>query len=254
MGIFSRLVKQSNKPIEKRSIVELIETVPHVNPMNQSTIRESVKEGNDKHWLNPNNQTCFNSGWFTHQDFIDWANGTGPIVKGNTQDEKDKFMKYAKAYTELDLSIFIYEEYLDLLDTNVILHGKSNHGDSKYFQDLSKKPAEETIRLFLSNMAREIKDELITKIGYERYCNPTVDIKSIIEEKRRKYNDISFNTCWTLSILGKGYFAACNAPSKIENLAWSHDLPFAVAYKEFLEEDGYELPDFKWVKDNRYNR
>jgi hypothetical protein len=253
MGIFSKLVKPSNKPIEKRSIKELIDSVKHVNPMNVGTIIKSVDEKNDRHWLNPNDQTCFNFGWFTHQDFIDWANGTGVIVKGKTQEEKDKFMKYAKAYQELDISIFIYEEYLDLLNTKEIIHAKSSYR-SDYVKDFRKSTELEKITDLLSNKAREIKSTLENRISYRKLTQPElVDISDIVKTTRDEYSKLSQEMCWTLGALGIGYYGACNTPCKIENLAWSQDLPFAVAYKEVLEESGYDLPDFKWVMEHRYD-
>ena len=134
MGIFGRRkVKKINKPIEKRSIPELIESVSHVNPMNSESIISDWENDvisrkfpkfnqgnltNQTYWLNPNNQSCFNYGNFTHQDFIDWANGTGVVVKGNTQEQKDKFMRYEKAHSSLDLSIFIYAEHLWKLESD----------------------------------------------------------------------------------------------------------------------------------------
>jgi hypothetical protein len=243
--------KPSDKPVEQRSIIELIESVPHVSPMNMTTVIKGVKNGDKRVWVNPNNQTCFNFGWFTRQDFIDWANGTGKIVKGKNQEEKDKFMKYARAYQVLDLCVFNYGVHLDILDTTTILHGKSSYGN-KYYRNLEKTAATEVIRLVLSDIAREAKSELASAVSYARFLDPKVDITKIVKEKRDKYEERSLTACWTLSILGKGYFGACNTPCVLENLGWSRDLPFATAYYEFLKEDGYDLPDFKWVIEHRY--
>jgi len=260
MGIFNKILKKSDKPIEERNVVELMETVPWVSAMNESSIVESFKKGENEFYLNPNNQTCFNFGWFTHQDFINWANGTGVIVKGETQEEKDKVMKYAKSYTELNFLIFSYGEHLDLFDTSEILHGRSYYTGSKYFQDLSKvEDSEIVIKKFWSDLARQVKEKLESKISYERskadwYDNYTPDIKSIVDQVYEWTRVISFEKAHTLSILGHGYFGACNTPCDIENLAWSKDLAFAIGYKEWLKEDGYELPDFKWVLENRYSQ
>ena len=45
--------------------------------------------------LNPNNQKCFNFGWFEYQDYYDWLEGKGKIVKGKTDEEKKKFWDVA---------------------------------------------------------------------------------------------------------------------------------------------------------------
>ena len=103
MGLFTKKKKAFDKPIEERSIPEIIQTVLHVNPMNYKSIIEEydlhqrlktnsshsrglLSTNKGKYWSNPHNQTSFLSGWFTHQDFVDWANGTGSAVRGDTQE------------------------------------------------------------------------------------------------------------------------------------------------------------------------
>lgn len=258
MGLFTRKTKKSKRPIEKQSIPELMDSVKWINPMNKSSILKALEKGDEKVWMNPNNQDCFNAGWFTLDDFRDWARGTGIIVKGDTQEAKDKVMHYAKSYYELDMSIFIYSEYLDELEPE-ILHGKSDsrYGTSKYFQDLSKeKDSVKVIKKLLGNHMREIKEKLDSKIRQERtrakFIDSEPNIKDIISDINRESRDRVYFICHTLSVLGHGYFGACNTPENIENLSWAMDLPFAIAYRDWLIEDGYELPDFKFVKGLRF--
>jgi len=262
MGILkNRKKKASDKAIEDRSILELIETVAHVNPMNHQSIKEILKDPREdgRVWLNPNQQACFNSGWFVHQDFIDWANGTGVIVKGGTQEEKDKFMKYARAYEELDFHLFAYSEYFHLLDPSIELrvdHRYSERSPNQILKIKGRTDAE-IITDILSNYIKEIKSTLADRMRYVRYTN-SIDGHDFESEKdvaskiRRKYNDELRSVCWTVNLMGFGYHEACNTPCEIRNMAWSLDLPFAVAYYEWLKEDGYDLPDFKFVNDNRY--
>jgi hypothetical protein len=42
--------------------------------------------------LNPDNQVSYKSGWYTAKDFENWTPGTGAIVKGETQEEKHKYV------------------------------------------------------------------------------------------------------------------------------------------------------------------
>ena len=67
-------------------------------------------------WLNPNNQISFNSGYFEKQDFLDWTEGKGKIVKGKTDEEKLLFWNHAKFLKEYTDSwiITINLKYFDL--------------------------------------------------------------------------------------------------------------------------------------------
>jgi len=63
-------------------------------PMNDLHESELDNDGTGikiKIWLNPNNQKCFNYGWFEYQDFYDWLEGKGNIVKGKTNETKKSF-------------------------------------------------------------------------------------------------------------------------------------------------------------------
>jgi len=249
--------KSRKKSIEKMSFIELIEHIPHVNPMNKQSIINSIMKGIDEVFLNPNNQTCFNFGYFTRQDFIDWANGTGRIVKGHTQEDKDRFMKYAIEYDKLHWTLFSYFEYIELINSNVILVPKSSTlSSNKWFIDVRKESEDQAINLLLSDMARDLKDSIKSIISYEKYKadleNREPDFSKQIEELYIEHDRASRSICRTMSLLGYGYFGACNISGDIKNLAWSKDLAFTRAYYDALIEIEYDLPDIKWVHENRF--
>jgi hypothetical protein len=242
------------KILKTHPIIELLKNDDNlVEVLNDESVIERIKNGDDWVYINPKNQICFNYGRFTLQDIIDWSNGTGVIVKGKTQKEKDKFMKYALAYKELDINLFIYDMYLDILNTDVMLYCKSKYSSS-YYQDLSNAEETEVIRLVLSNIARQAKEELSSKIGYLKFKNPNASIIDTVKSIKEKYDKISYTTCHTMSILGKGSFEASNTPQRLDNLSWAKELPFVTAYYEFMKETGYDMPDFKWVKQNYYKK
>jgi hypothetical protein len=267
MGIFKRIVKTIDKPIEARTIPELIETVPHVNPINSESIINQwyTYETAFKHpfqnkgilhdqtyWVNPNNQTSFNSHNMTHKDFIDWANGTGIVVRGNTQCEKDKFMRYAKAYNNVDMLIFIYAKYLYMIDDDS--KTKINYGR------LSSKAAINPI-----NMSNRRDSRIIIKLMLESLVRPLLrDIKDTIKWRDGEPNPLlnlkhTHRTYMeavtrTLATGGHGYFDACNTPCELENLSWSKDLVFAKAYSIYLEEiDPGLVETIIWCQRNEHN-
>ena len=267
MSIFNRNIEPHDKPIEERTIPELIETVQHVNPVNSGSIIEDWhinqiarkfpihNKGllqNDSYWSNPHNQTSFDHGHLSHQDFIDWANGTGVVVKGNTQEQKDKFMRYEKAHSSLDLSIFIYAEHLWKLESDSETKWNYRHGRNPYSKPI--------------NMSNRRDSHAVIKATLETLVQPLLrDIKDRVEWNRssdndnwwydftRKHKDYMEAVCHTLAVGGHGYWEACNTPCEIINLAWSADLVFAKAYSIYLEEiDPGIVECIQWCQANKY--
>jgi hypothetical protein len=262
MGIFGkRKLKVVDKPIEDRTIPELIESVQHVNPMNSDSIIQQWNEfesarkfpkrnlgllTNETFWLNPNEQTAFEYGNVTHQDFIDWANGTGIIVRGETQDQKDKFMRYAKAMTQYDLSLSIYAGHLWKLDDDsptVIDYGRYRKNGARKSINLSKRrDSKDVIREMLSTFVQPSLRDIKDCIEWGR------DLRDI----SRKNKDFMYAVCQTLAKGGHGYFDACNTPTEIDNLSWSVDLVFAKAYSLYVEElDPGIVECVEWCQSNR---
>ena len=258
MGIFKHKVKACDKPIEERSIPELIETVKHVDPMNKDSIikdwnanklaRKFPKQNkgmlsDGRYWVNPNNQTSFEHGHFTRQDFIDWANGTGAAVRGETQEQKDKYMRYAIAHDKLDLSIFTYSEKLWMLDSSSNCTYGHNHMQNPYINNInlsndreSATVIKETFNTLIQPLLSNIKDD--------------INNLSVISSKHSTYMD---GVCHTLAISGHGYWDACNTPCELENLSWSKDLVFAKAYSLYLEEEYPGLVEcIIWCDTNRF--
>jgi hypothetical protein len=194
----------------------------------------------DKHnltWLNPNNQTSFNSGWFEKQDFLDWLEGKGKIVKGNTEEEKLKFWNFAKFVHENEngWSVYFNYKYFDLvLDYDVIAKfGQFN----KNSLTIKTKNKEEIIGKILGSFLPNIKNDF----KYRKFID-------VIKE----YRDILYGAKKALYILGCGYFSASNTPCQVKNLNWFSDVVISKAYYQYLLEEGIVMPDFNFVNENRY--
>lgn len=276
MGILGRRsVKPCDKPIEERTVIELIETVEHVNPMNKSTIVDSynsrrlaetfphhfegILDSEERYWVNPNNQTSFVSGWFSHRDFIDWANGTGKIVRGETQKQKDKFMRYDKAYSELDLQLFIYSKHLDLIDSeSKTVSGGSSKWGYKHRHLAYKNPINLSNRRDSSTVIKELYSSLVPSILRDikdqySWGRREQDPKRWLDNLRKRHQDEMHGTCRVLAMGGHGYYDACNTPTELENLSWSKDLVWAKAYSLFIEEiDPGIVECIRWCDENQY--
>jgi len=278
MGIFGRRkVVVIDKPIWERTVPELIKSISHVNPMNAESIisdwdngviaRKFPKfnQGNiqlQTYWLNPHNQSCFNYGNYTHQDFIDWANGTGKIVMGKTQEDKDKFMRCAKAKAELDLSVQIYIDKLWMLDSESKVKWQHKWRGAAYKNPINlsnRKDSTQVIKEVFSQLVKPLYNDI--KDAYEWHGqrlddngNPPShhDWLKNLQQRHREYMN---GVCHILAIGGHGYYEACNTPCELENLAWSKDLPFAKAYSLFVDEiDPGVIECMTWCRENKYTK
>jgi hypothetical protein len=139
------------------------------------------RDGLALYWLNPQNQKCFNFGWFCRQDFIDWMQGTGKIVKGSTPEEKQKFWQAACFESKYDYgwSVGYSLKYFHLLDTkyepkfessgnwmnrkidNSLKISSKNHAEiigkvfgqiSRYYSDMQLNTIVISIGLFMMNL------------------------------------------------------------------------------------------------------
>ena len=223
--------------LEKLTVTELMGAIPHVKAINTASIENDEAEGKEKFWLNPTQQTCFNYGQFSKQDFIDWARGTGPIVKGKNQKEKDKFMKYAKAAIELNYTLFMYWEHLELLTEKYLrASNMMSYGD---YDLIKSKDSEEIIKKVLSSFV----STMVPEFEYRE-----------IDDIRRDWRETWYGTAYTLVLLGHGAFGACNTPERIINLSWAQDLVFAKAYYLHLKKIDYDFPDIDFVHKHRHDR
>lgn len=263
-----RIVKACDKPIEERTIPEIIETVPHVNPMNSDSIITEYNQRRiaekfpkyfkgelsyeEKYWMNPNNQTSFEHGYLTHQDFIDWANGTGVVVRGETQEQKDKFMRYDEAHSKLDLSIFIYAKYLHLIDSDSETSIQWGiHTRTKNPINTSRKQDSNTvIKKMLETRVQPVLNDIRDK---HRWYGNNKEENDWLNKVHRETNDYMYAFVHAIALTGHGYFGASNTPTVLENLAWSKDLVFAKAYSIFVEEqDPGIIECIRWCDENRY--
>jgi len=246
--------KRNPKPktLSQMTVTEMMRKYPHVAALNEGSIRESEEAGNDRHWLNPRNQECFNSGWYTVSDFREWANGFGPIVKGATKGDQAKIMEYAIFDAKYDYRLSSYYEHLHLLDVEI---PKFNWGSSGRGTNMENAPvkikgnANATAELLASNLAT-LKSDMD---GAWDFCYGDDKLngkylKGVNENWRKEFCGIK----WTMMLLGLGYSGACNTPASIQNLAWSEDLVWAKAYHDHLVGRGVTIPDIAWVKENRY--
>jgi hypothetical protein len=279
MGIFRRRkVKIIDKPIEERTIPEIIESVEHVNPMNKDSILERYNERSsskvfpkhmkgilsdtDSYLVNQNQQGHFNSGHYDHKDFVDWARGTGRVVKGKTQEDKDKFMRCAKAENELDLSVQIYIDKLWMIDSESKVKWNHKWRGAAYKNPINlsnRKDSTRVIKEVFSQLVKPLYNDI--KDAYEWHGqrlddngNPPShhDWLKNLQQKHREYMN---GVCHILAIGGHGYYEACNYPCELENLAWSKDLPFAKAYSLFVDEiDPGVIECIQWCNANRHTK
>jgi len=278
MGIFGRRkLKVIDKPIEERTIPEIIESVEHVNPMNKSgiieewhlrnTSRKFPKQMKGKliddgtHWVNQNQQGHFNSGHYSHQDFVDWANGTGRVIKGKTQEQKDKFMRGAAANRKHDLGLQIYIKHLWMIDSESKTKWNPKYRQSNYSNPINlsnRRESSDVIKAVFSEMVQSLYRDIKDRWEWDgRYCETDEERRNHdwLSNLKSNHREYMHGVCHILSVGGHGYYDACNTPCELENLSWSRDLPFAKAYALFLEDIDPGLVEcMTWCADNYYNK
>jgi hypothetical protein len=228
------MFKSKKKSIDEMSIIEIIENVKHCKPMNGSSIKVFVEKGDTNIWLNPDNQTCFESGSYNVDDFRDWAKGTGKIVKGITQEHKDKFMEYDRMVGDLDSSLFMYFKYFWMLYDNAPLQAYSSlmyYSDADFID--KNKDVNDIVKDILSSFVPEFAAEL-----------EYMKIENVKDEHRK----MGWGIKKVLTLLNYTNIGACNTPTVLTNIGWSWDLVFAKAYYMYLIKNNVPLPDIQFVQ------
>lgn len=219
-------------------VLELISKSKICKPMNTLEFKQD-DNGNNHAWLNPNDQTSFNAGWYQESDFRDWLNGTGKIVKGKTEEEKAIYWEYANFLinNEHAYNFLWLFPYFNLLDEsfNFVPHGSFLTNPSDPLK-ITKKNHSELIGKMFGYYVRRIKEDF----KYRDY-----------DSVRFEYNDTLYGVSNTLFMLGIGYCGASNTPTDINNLIWVKDLTITKAYYLKLLEDGIKMPDFDFIDKNR---
>jgi len=206
-------------------------------PMNKLDKENVGEDGKVRLWLNPHNQKCFNFGWFTYQDYYDWLKGTGVIVKGNTQEEKDKFFEAARfeATYNYGWSIGYYKKYYHYIDETYYPMCKPLSG---YINNVVDKPLKIT---------KTSHAEIIGKIfGY--ICNyfSDYDIENN-QNQRRKIEDELHGAKQALYSLGVGYSGACNTPEEALNLNFAADICKYKCIYLYMLKNNVKLPDYDFI-------
>jgi len=224
-----------------QKVKEALKANPVCRPINDLEKSKLDNDGTGQKiriWLNPNNQKCFNYGWFEYQDFYDWAEGRGKIVKGETDEEKKKFWDVAVFEHEHDYawSFGYYKKYFDLIDSTYYPQLKKGYG----FNSECNKP----LKITKDNHA-----EIISKIFGDVcrwYGDTTVEPTNNSHSRRRMHSELQ-GVKETLFMLGIGYYGACNTPEDIENLSWIADIcEYKAAYLYYIN-NNIPLPDFDFV-------
>jgi hypothetical protein len=224
---------------------EAIKASPICKPMNDLVESELDNDGKGikvRIWLNPNNQKCFNFGWFEYQDYYDWLEGKGKIVKGKTAEEKQKFWEVAVFELEHDMAwaIGYHKKHFDLIDDSY--HPKYKKGYS--FYSYIDKPLK---------IKKDNEKEIIAKMfGYvcRNYGDTSFELKSDSHVLRRMRDEL-IGVKETLFNLGIGYYGACNTPEEPENLSWIADIcEYKAIYLSYIKND-IILPDFDFVYNSK---
>ena len=238
-NFLKKIISVTKTDIQKLS--EALKDSPICKPTNDLKESELDNDGGGikvKIWLNPNNQKCFNYGWFEYQDFYDWLEGKGKIVKGKTDEEKKKFWDVAVFEQEHDMAwaFGYYKKYFDLIDETYRPETKTSFG----MERICKKPLKIT---------KDNHKEIIAKMFGDvcRYYGDTTVEHTSDSNARRRMNDELVGVKEVLFSLGIGYYGANNIPEDPENLAWIADIcEYKAAYLYFIN-NKIPLPDFDFV-------
>ncbi len=218
--------------LNKNKIEKIVSKNSLCKPMNDLTKNSKDSNGNIVYWLNPDDQTCFNYGWFTEQDFLDWTNGIGKIIKGKTIEEKQKFWDLAQFKNKYcyGWAIGYYQKYYYMIDENYHTEYDRRSGNKNPLKINSKNHVEIISKCF-GSVTRWYSD---IYLEYNSYHNTQIEAE-ITGIKA------------TLFDFGVGYFGACNTPEEPENLNWICDIAKYKSQYLYLQKQNIVFPDFDFV-------
>lgn len=242
MKLFKRSFKETLEEVLKRRL-----------PMNSL---ERTNDDKDRVWLNPRNQDCFNSGWFNQQDFEDFLHNTGPIIKGKTQEEKDKFIEYANFMNTYHYgwaigSGFKHFKKIMMHNYKYYANGIGREVTNPVLINSRNRWGKETdVQTGIAKIFSSMIPSLISDLNsYTGLCD-----QKTFDRVHARWRDESYGMKKALNCQGLGHFGACNTPEEIDNLSWYGDLVFTYAYYKHLLSNGVKMPDFKFVQKHRYDR
>lgn len=221
---------------KSKTIQELLKESKVCNTINDIVFKDG------KAYLNPYNQKCFNYGTFTEQDFLDWLDGKGKIIKGKDDEEKKKIWEYALFESEYKHGYLITMNYKHfyLVSSNY----KRNY-NKQYDYNSKFKPI-----VFDGNNHADF----ISNIFGNYVVDLLSDFISVYNDGdynriRKDWNETSWGIKKTLMLMGIGYAGAVNTPEEIENLTWFSDIVFSKAYYLHLKEHkNVKFPDFDFFE------
>lgn len=174
-------------------------------------------------WLNPHSQFCFNYGWFEYQDFVDWINETGKIIKGKTQKEKDDFWFLAK-FNAKDKSYHLSSILYDLKFFNMINENFTN-------TDEILKIKKSNHDIIIGNVFGRIINWYMTSYNFD--------------ENWEKLNSELSGAGMALISLGVGQYGACNV-YQYGNISWFIELAMSKAKYLNLVYHKEKLPNYDY--------
>jgi hypothetical protein len=231
-------------------------------------------------WINPVHQKSFNRGFFNTQEIRQWAKGTGPIVKGETQEEKQECVYYALLERVLSPQIFIDFDYVNL--DNITLdqvktpmmgtHIPVDYVDPKLdetdvIKGVGKKVAKESIDdiiqpLSFASVSKRTDSTVFDKNKLFVKGELSPEFPRLVKSLQEHANILSFTNLTSdinlnnsvfmamtvLNTLGYGKFDFANTPKKVTNLSWFSNIIKTYVYYHVLKELNIEIPDITQVK------
>lgn len=179
-------------------------------------------------WCNPSNQFCFNSGTYHISDLEQWLEGEGCVIKGDTQDEKDKFF---------ELAIFNHK----------YPYSNSFTYSYKHFNKI-KFRTEDKVNLPVNDNTFEARIAEVGGFVINMYESDFIDLE-VLDELLYLRNEVkrtTINMLLTFKHLGYGEFGAINKPENIKNFSWFAELVFHKLYYNHLNKIS-KMPDYEFL-------
>jgi len=196
-------------------------------------------------WMNPNDQECFNAGWYSMEDFKNFLNGTGKIIKGKTQEDKYKFLEYyrfKKTYHSAWSICYSFPYFDKIREEN--FKTRWNGYIEERIKICHKNPEEDIMKIFGYFIPSIVSSlDIFGKICDEERYNIVY----------KEYRNIFYGIGTALMLQGYGYFGYTNKPAEVYNFSWYRDIVFAYSYYKHLLEMCVKMPDFNFVEKNGYN-
>ncbi len=189
-------------------------------------------------WLNPCHQSHLNCGWLSFKDIDNWIDGVpGAVIKSCEHWDELKYICSRKGYSVRSIANSL-PYFVGDCNQEIALPTNPNDMSVQLKPCAKGKLSKDTIRRIASVVKYEVRSDIRTQMFHKSF--------DAIQGISRHCDEYIMGFFKALSLLGYGYYGACNTPAEYENICWFKDILIDEAFWDVMVERGEAYAP--WVK------